>query len=109
MPITYEKIEALIEEKFQEALKPLTKQIEDVMKNIKFTSEKYNEIVRLLKANDKERKTLMAENKSIKAKVLESENEIKLLKESCNDMDQYLRRDCVEIRGLSVSSEQGRI
>ena len=77
MPITYEKIEALFEEKFQEALKPLTKQIEDVMKNIKFTSEKYDEIVRLLKANDEERKILMAENKSLKAKVLESENEIK--------------------------------
>ena len=77
------------------------------MKNIKFTSEKYDEIIRLLKANDEERKILMAENKSLKAKVLESENEIKLLKESCNDMDQYLRRDCVEIRGLSVSSERG--
>ena len=30
MPITYEKIEALFEEKFQEALNLLTKQIEDV-------------------------------------------------------------------------------
>ena len=36
MPITYEKIEALFEEKFQEALNPLMKQIEDVMKNIQY-------------------------------------------------------------------------
>jgi predicted transcriptional regulator len=34
MPITYEKMEALFEEKFQEALKPLTKQIENVMKKL---------------------------------------------------------------------------
>ncbi len=102
MPITYEKIEALFKEKFQEALTP-TKQIEDVMKNNKFTSDKYDEIVRLLKANNKERKILMAENESLKEKVLKSENEIKLF---CNDIDQYLRRDCVEIRGLPVSSER---
>jgi hypothetical protein len=57
-------------------------------------------LVRLLKANNREREILIAENKSLKANVLESENKIKLLKESCNDMDQYLRRDCVEIRGL---------
>ena len=105
MPITYEKIEALFEEKFQEALNPLTKQIEDVMKNIQYTSEKYDEIVRLLKASDEERKILKAENKSLKTKVLESENELKALKESYNDLDQYLRRDCVEIRGLPVGSE----
>ena len=105
MPITYEKIEALFEEKFQEALNPLMKQIEDVMKNIQYTSEKYDEIVRLLKASDEERKVLKAENKSLKTKVLESENELKALKEPYNDLDQYLRRDCVEIRGLPVGSE----
>ena len=105
MPITYEKIEALFEEKFQEALNPLTKQIEDAMKNIQYTSEKYDEIVRLLKASDEERKILRAENKSLKTKVLESENELKALKESYDDLDQYLRRDCVEIRGLPVGSE----
>ena len=69
------------------------------------TSEKYDEIVRLLKASDEERKILKAENKSLKTKVLESENELKALKESYNDLDQYLRRDCVEIRGLPVGSE----
>ena len=39
MPITYEKIEALFGEKFQETLNPLTKQIENIMKNIKYASE----------------------------------------------------------------------
>ena len=77
MPITYEKIEALFEEKFQEALNPLTKQIEDVMKNIQYTSEKYDEIVRLLKASDEERKILKAENKRLKTKVLDLKMNLK--------------------------------
>ena len=77
MPITYEKIEALSEEKFQEALNPLTKQIEDVMKNIQYTSEKYDEIVRLLKASDEERKILKAENKRLKTKVLDLKMNLK--------------------------------
>ena len=76
-----------------------------LMKNIQYTSEKYDKIVRLLKASDEERKILKAENKSLKTKVLESENELKALKETYNDLDQYLRRDCVEIRGLPVGSE----
>ena len=42
----------------------------------------------------------------MKAKVLQSENEIKLLQQSFNDMDQYLRRDCVKIRGLPIDSQQ---
>ena len=76
------------------------------MKNINFISEKYDEIIKLLKVSEEERKLLVTENKNLKAKVLQSENEIKLLQKSFNDMDQYLRRDCVEIRGLPIDSKQ---
>ena len=104
--VSYEKIESIFEEKLREAIQPLTKQVEDAMKNINFISEKYDEIIKLLKVREGERKLLVTENKSLKAKVLQSENEIKLLQQSFNDMDQYLRRDCVEIRGLPIDSRQ---
>ena len=76
------------------------------MKNINFISEKYDEIIKLLKVSEEEKKLLVTENKNLKAKVLQSENEIKLLQQSFNDMDQYLRRDCIEIRGLPIDSKQ---
>ena len=59
-----------------------------------------------MKVGEEERKLLVTENKNLKAKVLQSGNEIKLLQQSFNDMDQYLRRDCVEIRGLPIDSKQ---
>lgn len=98
--VSYEKIESIFEEKLREAIQPLTKQVEDAMKNINFISEKYDEIIKLLKVSEEQK------NKNLKAKVLQSENEIKPLQQSFNDMDQYLRRDCVEIRGLPIDSKQ---
>ena len=104
-PISCEKIESIFEEKLREAIQPLTKQVEDAMKNINFIIERYDEIIKLLKVSE-EGKLLVTENKNLKAKVLQSENEIKLLQQSVNDMDQYLRRECVEIRGLPIDRKQ---
>ena len=54
---SYEKIESIFEEKLREAIQPLTKQVEDAMKNINFISEKYDEIInKLLKVSEEERK-----------------------------------------------------
>lgn len=76
------------------------------MQSITFVSEKYDEIAKLLKAAQEENKFLIAECKSLKSELLESVNEIKILKDSFNDVDQYLRRDCVEIRGLPLTNAQ---
>ena len=105
--VSYEKIESIFEEKLREAIQPLTKQVEDAMKNINFISEKYDEIIKLLKVSEEERKLLVTENKGLKAKVLQSENEIKLLQQSFNDMYQYRRRDCIEIRGIKIAEKIG--
>ncbi len=104
--VSYEKIESIFEEKLRETIQPLTKQVEEAMKNINFISQKYDEIAKLLKTSDEERKLLVTENKNLKIKVAQSENEIKLLQESLNDLDQYIRRDCIEIRGLPMDSKQ---
>ena len=44
------------------------------------------------------------ENVSLKAELLKSTNELKLLKKSLNDLEQYTRRDCLEIRGIPLPS-----
>ena len=54
--VSYEKIESIYEEKLREAIQALTKQVEDAMKNINFISEKYDEIIKLLKVSEEERK-----------------------------------------------------
>ena len=44
------------------------------------------------------------ENVSLKARLLKSTNELKLLKKSLNDLEQSTRRDCLEIRGIPLPS-----
>ena len=53
-----------------------------------------------MKSYEDENKEIASENKSLKAELLKSVKELKALKESQNDLEQYSRRDCVEIRGI---------
>ena len=59
MPITYEKIEFMLEEKLEKSLQPFIKQLEEATKAIQFTSVKYDEIIKLLKINEEEKKQLL--------------------------------------------------
>ncbi|CAB4041151.1 Hypothetical predicted protein, partial [Paramuricea clavata] len=77
MPVTYEKIESMLEEKLEKSLQPFIKQLEEATKAIQFTSVKYDEIIKLLKINEEEKKQLLAENKGLRGELLESKNELK--------------------------------
>ena len=39
---------------------------------------------------------LVNENKSLKAELLDTTNQLKALKESFNELEQYSRRDCLD-------------
>ncbi len=67
----------VLEEKLEKSLQPFTKKLEEVTKAIQFTSNKYDEIIKLLKINEEEKKELLAENKSLRAELLQSKNEVK--------------------------------
>ena len=51
---------------------------------------------------------LVNENKSLKGKLLDTTNQLKALKESFNELEQYSRRDCMEIRGIPEISSDTR-
>lgn len=102
--ITVEQLETILENKLEKALTPLSKQVQDAMDSIKFINAKYDEISKSLKAFDEEKKILMNENKLLKTEFLKTANELKTLKVSFNDLDQYSRRDCLEIRGIPTST-----
>jgi hypothetical protein len=59
IPITYEKIEFMLEEKLEKSLQPFIKQLEEATKAIQFTSVKYDEIIKLLNINEEEKKQLL--------------------------------------------------
>ena len=51
---------------------------------------------------------LVNENKSLKGELLDTTNQLKALKESFNELEQYSRRDCMEIRGIPEISSDTR-
>jgi dGTP triphosphohydrolase len=80
--------------------------IDEMEKTISFLSKKYDDLnsdfVELKSVHEK----LDKENKSLKAQVFQSTRDIKQLKYEVNDLEQYSRRDCLEIRGVPYLSEE---
>ena len=104
--VSYEKIESIFEEKLREAMQPLTKQVEDAMKNINFIREKYDEIIKLLKVSKEERKLLVTENKNLKAKFYNRKMRSRYYSNLSTISTSILEgRECVEIRGLPIGSK----
>ena len=67
------------------------------MRSNNFTSSQYEEVLEKMKEYEDE-------NKSLKAELRTSDNELKCLRESYNELKQYSRRECVEIRGIPLPS-----
>ena len=102
--LTVEKLEEILEEKLRKAIQPLSKQIEDAMQSVNALNTKYDQIAKTLKDLDEAKDKQIVENASLKAELLKSSNELKSLKKSLNDLEQYSRRDCLEIRGIPLPS-----
>ena len=102
--ITVEVLNRVLEEK----LVPLTKKIDETNTAITFKNQKYEEILNKLMAYESERKELINENKSLKSQLLTTTKQLNDMAEVVNGLEQYSRRECVEIRGISASYESGR-
>ena len=102
--LTVEKLEEILEDKLQKAIQPLSKQIEDARQSVNALSTKYDQIAKTLKDLDEAKEKQIVENTSLKPELLKSTNELKFLKKSLNDLEQYSRRDCLEIRGIPLPS-----
>ena len=102
--LTVEKLKEILEGKLRKVIQPLSKQIEDAMQSVDALNSKYDQIAKTLKDLDEAKDKQILENASLKAAILKSSNEVKFLKKSLNDLEQYTRRDCLEIRGIPLPS-----
>ena len=102
--LTTEEFQKLLEK----ALEPLRKSIDEVKKSMATANSNYDQLLTKMSAYEKGMTDLFNENKSLKAELLDTTNQLKALKESFNDLEQYSRRDCLEIRGIPKSSSVTR-
>ena len=96
--LTVEKLKEILKGKLRKVIQPLSKQIEDAMQSVNARNSKYDQIAKTLKDLDEAKDKQILENASLKAAILKSSNEVKFLKKSLNDLEQYTRRDCLEIQ-----------
>jgi len=91
------KIQEIIDAKLTTVIHKLAK-IDQLEKDVSFYSEKYDSLLK--QVNFLNIKSLNDDITRIKASIRNSDSEIKQLKDNINDMEQYTRRECLEIRGI---------
>lgn len=99
----FDKLENLINElkvSMTSRYKELDSKLTEVVKSQQFLSEKYEEINTRLITVEQQKCELAIENTSLKAQVLKSSNDLHSLQQEVNNLEQYIRRDCLEIRGI---------
>lgn len=99
--LTTEKLEKILDEK----LSPLSEQLKEALAMVKSLNTKYEKMEETLVVLQEENKALKEEHASLKAQVLSSANDLKSVQKSLNDLEQYTRRDSVEIRGIPLPEE----
>ena len=74
------------------------------MSFLEFVNAKYEELLEMMKSSKEERKALKDENKILKATIRSIESSLESVTRVNNDLEQYTRKECVEIRGIPVAA-----
>ena len=99
--LSMEKLEKILDEK----LGPLSEELKEALAMLKSLSTKYEKMEESLGALQEENEVLKEEYASLKSQLLSSANDLKSVQKSFNDLEQYTRRDCLEIRGIPLPEE----
>ena len=107
--ITSEELRAILDEKLAPLKSDMAELREKMRETTLFLEEantKYEEVISKFTQHEKERKEVIAENKILKSAVQTLEEHVKTLQNACNDMEQYSRRECLEIQGIQVTKPE---
>ena len=96
--ITTESLKAILDEK----LAPINSKMDEIQNSMDLINEKYEEIKNRLFLIEEVHKDIKNENQALKNQLRIATKEIDDLRAACNDLEQYSRRDCVEIRGIPL-------
>ncbi|XP_028414768.1 uncharacterized protein LOC114537858 [Dendronephthya gigantea] len=76
--------------------------IDKIEESIDFLSSKYDELITKYDSANDLMKDVQEENQCLRKQLHEAVNNIEMLKAEVNDLEQYSRRDCLEIRGIPM-------
>lgn len=92
-------------EELKEIMDKVSK-IDDMELSLQNLSDQYDQIVKDYKALHQEHLQLVKDHKALKSQVIQSSSDIINHSKAINDIEQYSRRDCIEIRGVPCSQDE---
>ena len=110
---TIKELERLLERKFNEHLKPLFEKVEvisakidETLASISFLSEKYDNLIARVGSLEGQNNDLECENRLLRKEISTLASNLKTTRIAVNELEQYSRRDCLEIKGIPESREK---
>ena len=82
-------------------MQPLYTTISELQRSMEFINFKYEQMRSDLELTNKEMEKTNTENKMLKNEVLNLRNHVNNQQNVIHDMEQYSRRECLEIRGIA--------
>ena len=107
--ITKEELRSIFDEKLAPLRSDMTALREKLRETNSFLEEanaKYEEVKTKLMQHETERKNLITEKKILKSTVQVLEKNVTSLEDKCNELEQYSRRDCLEIKGIPIIKQE---
>ena len=104
-----ESLEALLDRKLQplqDKIVALNNTVEGMANSLTFLNSQYEDLLNKVKNMEEEKKEAAAETLRLKTEVLKLNNEIGSWRTNFDNLEQYSRRDCLEIRGVPVTERE---
>ena len=107
--LTLKSIESLLNEKLlpiTNKIECLHNRVEEVVHSLSFLSNKYDELFNKVSVLEDNNKQLSTENQRLKSESSNLSNVCASLKVAIDELEQYSRRDCLELRGIPSSRDE---
>ena len=84
----------------------LDKKLEPLHASMNFINKEFEDMKKKISALEERNSDLVKENNFLKQESSRMANKMNQMKTAFDDQDQYIRRDCLEIRGIPVSAQE---
>lgn len=108
--ITVKDLRSILDEKLapiKSEVSELRGQLEETNKFLDLANAKYEEAMNTLSKHNEVQKEITAENKILKSAMQSLEGKVYRMQAELNDIEQYSRRECLEIQGIPLPKDGG--
>ena len=109
MALSKKELTTILEAKFsplRDEIAHLKQELRDSISFLEMANIKYEEISKKLANLESENSKILSENQMLKKMIQELDARVRQLEKESNDMRQYTRRDCLEIRGVPFHKDE---